>query len=359
MSKGLSDRSLTVLNDIIDIYTETGQPVGSKALCERSSLQLSSASIRNVMSDLEKNGYLASPHTSSGRAPTEAGFKYYAKSAITVDEDLLGDELREQISARVSGDKSLKDMVDDLSAFLGEVTACTGVVTAPKFDMATLEQLEFLRLSGDRVLAVMVTKSGEVENRMINVPAHVSIDKLNESAKHLREVVEGKTLSDARVLMMQELMEKKNEVDNMMSEMMQVADQWAEPHATDTALVVSGTQNLFQYPELVRDQLRSLFTAFEEKRLLMALMNEVSKGEGVQVFVGSECGLETVDNCAVVSSAYGTEDKTIVGTLGVVGPMRMNYKKAVQLVDYTSRVLSQAIEKKELDVSHELTEVKG
>tara|TARA_R110000868_G_scaffold218576_1_gene468925 strand:- start:74922 stop:76001 length:1080 start_codon:yes stop_codon:yes gene_type:complete len=355
----LSDRSRVVLSDIVDIYTETGQPVGSKALCERSKLDLSAASLRNVMSDLEKNGYLESLHTSGGRAPTEAGFRYYTQSMVEVQEDLIGDDLKAQILARISDEKSLKETIDDLSMFLGEMTACTGVVTAPKFDMETLDQLEFLRLSGDRVLAIMVTKSGEIENRIIHVPADISIEKLNESSKHLREVVGGKTLSDARVLMMQELMEHKNHVDNMMDEMMQVADEWAEPKATDTALVVSGTQNLFQYPELVRDQLKSLFKAFEEKRMLMALMNEVSKGEGVQIFVGTDCGMQDVSSCSMVSTSYGSADKTIVGTLGVVGPMRMNYKRAVQLVDYTGKVLSKVIEKRGLEISHPMTEIKG
>lgn len=359
MSTNLSERSQTVLNDIVDIYTETGLPVGSKALCERSMLDLSSASLRNVMSDLEKNGYLESLHTSAGRAPTEAGFRYYTNSLVKVTEDLIGDDIKNQIMAKVSLDKPLKETIDDLSAFLGEMTACTGVVTAPKFDMETLDQLEFLRLSGDRVLAVMVTKNGDVENRIITVPADISIDKLNESSKHLRGVVSGKTLSDARVLMMQELMEQKNHVDNMMNEMMQVADQWAESKETDTALVVSGTQNLFQYPELVRDQLKSLFSAFEEKRMLMALMNEVSKGEGVQIFVGSDCGMKDVNSCSMVSTSYGSSDKTIIGTLGVVGPMRMDYKRAVQLVDYTGKVLSRAIEERGLDMSHQLAETKG
>ncbi|MFT7144052.1 MAG: heat-inducible transcriptional repressor [Alphaproteobacteria bacterium] len=355
----LTKRSQTVLNDIVDIYTETGLPVGSKALCERSTLDLSSASLRHVMSDLEKNGYLESLHTSAGRAPTEAGFRYYTNSLVEADEDLIGEDIKRQILEKAAAEKPLKETIDDLSAFLGEMTACTGLVTAPKFDMETLEQLEFLRLSGDRVLAVMVTKSGDIENRIINVPAHITIEELNESSKHLRDVVEGQTLSDARVLMMKELMEHKNHVDNMMDEMMQVADKWAEPKANDTALVVSGTQNLFQYPELVRDQLKGLFNAFEEKRMLMALMNEVSKGEGVQIFVGADCGMKDVNSCSMVSTSYGSADKTVIGTLGVVGPMRMNYKKAVQLVEFTGKVLSRAIEARGLDMSHQLTKIKG
>lgn len=340
--QSLSSRYQDVLSDIVDIYTETGQPVGSKALVEHSKLGLSSATYRNVMADLEKNGYLASPHTSAGRVPTEEGFRYYANTLVEVDE--LDEELKGAIKAQISKDKDVKQVVHDVSQVLGDMTSCTGLVTAPRFDQAELDHIEFLRLSGEKVLAVLVTKKGEVENRVIQVPAHISIDELNNSAKHLRDVVEGQTLADARVMMMQALMEHKSRVDSLMENMMVDAEMWGEVSDTDTALVVAGSQNLFQYPELVREQLKGLFQAFEEKRILMALMNEVQKGEGVQIFVGSDCPFEAVSDCSMITTSYGTQDKKVVGTLGVVGPMRMNYKKTIQLVNYTSRLLSRVLE---------------
>lgn len=338
----LSSRYQDVLKDIVDIYTETGQPVGSKALTEHSALALSSASYRNVMADLEKNGYLVSPHTSAGRIPTEEGFRYYADTIIGVDD--LDEEIKELIRSKITPHKDFKKIVNDVSQLLGELTCCTGLVSAPKFDQSELDYMEFLRLDGGKVLAVLVTKKGEVENRIIEVPEHISIEELNRSAKHLRGVVSGQTLADARVLMMKSLMEHKNRVDSLMENMMTEAEIWGEATDTDTALVVAGSQNLFQYPELVRDQLKALFKVFEEKRILMALMNEVQKGDGVQIFIGSDCPIADVKDCALLTSSYGTKDKKVLGSIGVVGPMRMNYKRNIQLVNYTSRLLSRVLE---------------
>ena len=337
----LSERAKTVLQDIVDIHTETGEPVGSKALAERSGLGLSSASYRNVMADLEKNGYLISPHTSAGRVPTESGYRFYAQNLVEVDE--LDDTVKQMIAEKVSSNRPVKEILNDVSNMLSEMTKCTGLVMAPKLDMSTLKQVEFLRLEEDKVLAVIVTQDGEIENRVIQVPASLSIEDLNKSSQHLRDVVEGRTLSDARVAMMQELMEQKSRVDNLMSEMMDAADEWAQPAGTDTALVVAGSNNLFQYPELVRDQLKTLFTAFEEKRLLMGLMNKVQEGQGVQVYVGADCPVDGASGVSMIGTTYGDETSKVLGTIGVIGPMRMDYKKTIQVVNYTGKLLSRVL----------------
>jgi len=342
--KNLPQRAQTILGDVVELYTETGTPVGSKTLCERTGLKLSPASIRNVMSELESKGYLESPHTSAGRVPTEKGFRYFAKSIVEVDG--LDQKLKDQIDSQITENKSFKEVVADVSQTLEQITSCASLMVAPRLEMASLEQIEFVRLDHNRVLAVLVTKDGDIENRMIDVPNGIDTDQLNESAKHLKEVVEGRTVSDARVAMMQELMEHKSQVDSLMDQMLVAADQWGEAQGTDSALVVSGSKNLFQYPELVRDQLQELFHAFEEKRMLMALMNEVQKGEGVQIFIGDDCPFESVTDCAMITSSYGTGDRKVMGTLGVIGPMRMDYKKTIQLVDYTGQVLSNLLESK-------------
>lgn len=337
----LTERAKTVLQDIVDIHTQTGEPVGSKALVEQSKLGLSSASYRNVMADLEKNGYLISPHTSAGRVPTESGYRFYAQSLVEVD-DLTAD-LKQVIESKVANAKSVKEAINSVSDMLSEMTNCTGLVMAPRLDMSTLKQVEFLRLEADKVLAVIVTNDDEIENRVIQVPASISIDDLNKSSQHLREVVEGRTLADARVAMMQELMEHKNTVDNLMSEMMDAADSWAKPTNTDTALVVAGSNNLFQYPELVRDQLKSLFNAFEEKRMLMGLMNKVQEGQGVQIYVGADCPVDGASGVSMIGTTYSNEEKKTVGTIGVIGPMRMDYKKTIQVVNYTGKLLSKML----------------
>lgn len=337
----LTERAKTVLQDIVDIHTQTGEPVGSKALVEQSKLGLSSASYRNVMADLEKNGYLISPHTSAGRVPTESAYRFYAQNLVEVDD--LSADLKSKIEEKVNNGDTVKEILNSVSDMLSEMTNCTGLVMAPRLDMSTLKQVEFLRLEADKVLAVIVTNDGEIENRVIQVPASISIEELNKSSKHLREIVEGRTLADARVAMMQELMEQKNHVDNLMSEMMEAAETWAEPQGSDTALVVAGSNNLFQYPELVRDQLKSLFNAFEEKRMLMALMNKVQDGHGVQIYVGADCPVDGASGVSMIGTTYGSEDKKTVGTIGVIGPMRMDYKKTIQVVNYTGKLLSKAL----------------
>lgn len=340
--KLLNERSQVVLNELVDLYTSTGQPVGSKALCEISKLKLSPASIRNVMADLEDGGYLASPHTSAGRIPTEDGFRYYVRGLVEVGEP---DKEMKKALKKELGSKNFKEVLSSASNALSRITSSASLVMAPRFDMEELEQVEFIRLSGDKVLAVLVTKNGEIENRVIHVPEKVSVEQLNESAKHLRDVVSGKTLADARVAMTQMLMEHKNRVDNMMSDMMNAAEMWGETTVTDGALVVSGSQNLFQYPELVRDQLKDLFHVFEEKRMLMALMNEVQQGDGVQIFIGKDCPLQAAKDCSLITTTYGSDDKKVVGTIGVIGPMRMDYRKTIQLVDYTGKLLSRYLNK--------------
>ncbi len=343
--KELNPRSQSILSDLVDLYTESAEPVGSKTLVETSKLNLSPATVRGVMSDLEKKGFLASPHTSAGRIPTEEGFRYYAKNLITAEK--VNAKLRKKIDEVVSSSKDINVIIKDVSHTIGEMTGCAGLVSAPTYEQDPLEKLEFVRLSGDKVLAVMVYKSGKIENRVIDVPAFVSMEELNSAATQLKDVVDGETLGHAKDKLVSNIAEKKKEINTLLDNMMAAADEWGQPVVSDGALVVAGSTNLFMYPELVRDQLKGLVQMFEERRMLMALLEEVQKGEGVQIFVGADAPLEVAKNCSIVASTYGTEDKKIIGTLGVVGPMRMNYKQTVGLVDYTSRLLSQIVSEQE------------
>jgi heat-inducible transcriptional repressor len=345
----LSSRAQDILAGIVDTYTQTGQPVGSKALVEKESLRLSPASVRNVMQDLEKMGFLTHPHTSAGRVPTEQGYRYYAQKLVEVDE--LDDALKQEIKSKIKPGKSMGMVLKDVSSTLSEITGCAGLVTAPKREMDPLEQVEFIRLSGDRVLVVMVTASGEIENRMIEVPAFIDTNELNKASKEMKRLIAGQTLDQARDQLIANLAEQKGQVNSMIDQMMQAAHEWGQPVVSDGAMVVAGSTNLFQYPELVREKLQSLVKMFEEKRLLMALMEEVKLGQGVQVYIGQDCPLAEVKDltadCTIIASSYGSPDKNIVGSLGVIGPMRMNYKQTIGLVNYTGRLLGQALSRQE------------
>ncbi|MEC9291573.1 MAG: heat-inducible transcriptional repressor HrcA [Pseudomonadota bacterium] len=342
----LNERSQDILGEIVDIYTQTGTPVGSKAIAENLPQKISSATIRNVMAELEAKGYLKSPHTSAGRVPTDDAFRFYAQGLVQANA--IDKDIEKQISEYFAEDREVKEIMDNMSGLLSSLTSCASVVVAPRLEREELKQMEFVRLQNDQVLAVLVGHNGSIENRMIHVPDNIDEDTLNQAALRLKEHIDGMTLADARVEMMEGLMEQKNRVDQLMNSMMGAAETWGQAPDTDSALVVAGSQNLFQYPELVRDQLKNVFSAFEEKRMLMALMNEVQKGEGVQLFIGKDCPIDSAEEFSMVTTTYGSDDKSIMGTLGVIGPVRMDYKKTIQVVDYTGKMLSRVINERRL-----------
>lgn len=341
----LNGRAAQVLADVVEAYGTRGEPVGSKALVESGKYQLSGASIRNVMQDLEQIGLIKSPHTSAGRVPTEAGYRYYAQHLV---ESTPPDEaVKAMLDAQVSNSKGLAALTRDLSSALSHVTNCAVMVTAPKSEDDALETMEFIRLSGDRVLVVMVTKDGEIENRIMSVPPFISTEDLQKAAKTLQPVVMGQTLEQARTAMVAALAEQKGQVNAMIDQMMAAAQEWGQPVTADGAMVVAGSTNLFQYPELVRDRLQGLIKVFEEKRLLMALVEEVRQGGGVKIFVGSDVPVKGAEDVAVVASPYASASKKRVGTLGVIGPMRMNYKNTLGVVDYTRQLLERVLDERQ------------
>jgi len=334
--KSLQDRQGHVLKEIIDVYTLTGQPVGSKTIAERLPAKLSPATIRNVMAELEDLGLLQSPHTSAGRIPTESGLRYYVNGLVEVGE--LTKSLEARLRDSLAGGKDIKKALHDASNILGQMTGCAGLVWAPTQEEDVLEQVEFVRLQGERVLVVLVAQSGQIENRMIFVPSTVSAQDLKLAAYELNKVIQGLTLPEARQRIVTTLKQQKMALDKMMDEFL----------GTDTPasvdLMVAGSQNLFSYPELVREQLQQLFYVFEEKKLLIGLIDQMRKGEGVQIFIGADCPFVAAKDCAMITAQYGTRDKKSIGTVGVIGPMRMNYSQNIALVDYTARILSRTLD---------------
>lgn len=327
-----------VLKEIVDIYTQTGQPVGSKTVSERLPAKLSPASVRNAMAELEEKGFLQSLHTSAGRTPTENGLRYYANGLVQVDK--IDKKLEKELARRLEAGTSLEQVMNVASQILGQVTGCAGLIWAPQKKEDTLEQLEFVRLSGERVLVVLVTASGEIENRMILVPSSVSAQDLTVAAYELNKVIKGLTLPEVRQRIVQTLQKQKMALDEMMQDFLSDKQ---EASGEMNSLIVGGSQNLFSYPELVREQLQQLFYVFEEKKLLIGLIDQMRRGDGVQVFIGAECPLDVAKDCAMITTEYGSGDKQTLGTIGVIGPMRMNYAQNIALVDYTAKMLSQTV----------------
>lgn len=342
----MSDRARQVLADVVDLYSSSGQPVGSKALVEFGKLGLSGASIRNVMQDLEKSGMLTHPHTSAGRIPTEDGYRFYVQNLVQVEDD-VDEDIKKELKKNITSDKDIPLIIRDVSHTLQEITSCASLVTAPKYTHDPLEQIEFIRLSGDRVLVVMVTENGTIENRIIEVPAFIDTNDLNKASKHMKKLIAGQTLQQAKDQMISSLAEQKGRVNEMIDQMMAAANEWGQPVVSDGAMVVAGSTNLFQYPELVREKLQGLVKMFEEKRLLMALMDEVQHGPGVKIFIGSDSPLTKEHDCSLIAGTYGDKNKKSLGTLGVIGPMRMNYKQTIGVVNYTGKLLTNAIQERE------------
>lgn len=337
----LTEREQQVLADLVDIYTSSGQPVGSKALTEHSKLGLSGASYRNIMRDIEELGLLTHPHTSAGRVPTAEGFRFYAKNLVQLSEPTK--KLKEELQSIIQPGRDLNGMLSDVSQTLSRVSGCTGLITAPKRESDKLERIEFLRLSGDQVLAVLVSNTGRIENRVISVPAFIDVDELNSASAKLKEVIANQTLSDAKSDLLANLAEQRGRINEVIDQMMHAAHEWGEPSVSDGALMVAGSTNLFQYPELVRERLQKLISMFEEKRLLMALMEQVQQGKGIQIFVGKDAPVDIGEDTTIVASSYGNSVNNSIGTLGVIGPLRMNYKQTIGLVDFTSRLLTKAM----------------
>lgn len=340
----LTQRAAQVLADVVETYGTAGEPVGSKTLVDSGKYQLSGASIRNVMQDLEGAGLLKSPHTSAGRIPTEQGFRYYAQNLVQVGEP--SEKLKKDLAAQLSPSKSLTTVMKDLSSAVSQLTGCATLVSAPPRDNDMLEQMDFIRLSGDRVLVVMVTKTGEIENRIIEVPAFVTAEDLQKAAKSLRPVLTGQTLEQARGNLVTALADQKMAVNAMIDQMMNAAAQWGEPVTSDGAMMIAGSNQLFQYPELVREQLQKLVKLFEEKRMLMALVEEVRQGSGVKIFIGKDVPVQGAEDCTVIASPFGKTSgakPADLGTFGVIGPMRMNYKNTLSVVNYTSQLLTKLI----------------
>ena len=330
----MQQRANQILKEIIDFYTQTGQPVGSKTLVQHLGLELSSATIRNVMADLEDMGFLASPHTSAGRVPTEAGYRYYAKGLIEVRDLETG--LKRALNDTIAQAPDFNAALKSASSLIADMTGCAGLVLAPKVENESLAAIEFIRLSAGRVLVVLVSESGNVENRMIQIPEDITADDLSRASRQLNQVVRGLTIPEALTRVVAALREHKAALDNMLERVISAP--------FENAVMVSGSQHLLGSPDVLREHLGALARMFEEKRLLLGLLSEVKNSSGVQVFVGADCPLEVAKDCAMVTASYGTTDQRVLGTVGVIGPMRMNYEQAVAVVDYTAKVLSKTLQ---------------
>jgi heat-inducible transcriptional repressor len=335
----LNHRSERLLKTLVELYIADGQPVGSRTLAEASGLELSSASIRNMLADLEGMGLVAAPHTSAGRMPTSRGYRVFVDRLLTVSP--LESEAVRELEHGLQPD-SPQRLVQAASSLLSELTHFAGVVVTPQRPDVAFRQVEFLRLSERRVLLILVTLDGDVQNHLLQTERDYSPGELVEAGNLLNQHYAGQGLSRIATGLETELLLLKRDITELMSAAIDFGRQ--SMRKAENAVVISGGSNLLRVSDLSDDmnRMRELFDVFERKTELLNLLNQSREAQGVNLFIGDESGVITLGECSVVTAPYRINGQ-VVGTLGVIGPTRMAYERVIPIVDITSRLVSSAL----------------
>jgi heat-inducible transcriptional repressor len=337
----ISKRASVLLKTLVEHHIRDGQPVGSSTLREAAGLPVSAATVRNVMSDLEERGFLHSPHTSAGRVPTALGYRVFVDSLLQVQP--LEQEAVSVLRAELHPDKSSSDLVQSASHLLSSITAQAGLVTVPRPETNQLRQVEFLPLSGDRVLVILVVNEREVQNRIIHTRRVYSEEELREAAVLVNQRYAGRPLSEVQSRIVREMQEARSQIDNYLEEALTLANQALEQDEQDDEYVMAGQSRLLGGATAEEfDRLRGLFESFERKKDLLHLLERCTRANGVQIFIGEEAGYEVFGDFSVVTAPYSDGARTL-GVLGVIGPTRMEYNRVIPIVDVTARMLSSAL----------------
>lgn len=335
----LNERSREVFRQIVETYMETGEPVGSRTLARRLGAQLSPATIRNVMADLQEAGLLFSPHTSAGRLPTEAGMRMFVNGLLEVG-NLTEDERRRIDSQCAATGSSVAGLLEEVGTVLSGLSHCTGLVLAPKTD-SPLRHIEFVSLNPGRALVVLVTESGIVENRIIEVPHDLPPSALVQATNYLCARLVGNTVSGAYDDIMRELEAQRAQLDELTSRVVESGlATWAGGDQGGS-LIVRGQARLLEDVTAVGDleRIRGLFAALETKETMLKLLSLADRADGVQIFIGADNQLFDMAGCSMVVGPYRDGRQKIVGAIGIVGPARMNYARIIPMVDYTAKLI--------------------
>ena len=331
----LSDRAQLLLKTLVERYIADGQPVGSRALSKYSGLELSPASIRNVMADLEEIGFIASPHTSAGRVPTARGYRFFVDTLLTI-KPLATVEIN-QLEGQLQPETTHR-LVASASQLLSDLTHFAGVVMTPRRS-AGFRHVEFLKLSDKRVLLILVTPEGDVQNRILIAEKSYTPSELVEAANILNQNYAGLTFDEIRLRIREELKRLTDDMTKLMTAALEAGSQAASESADE--VVISGESNLLDSQDLSSNManLRKLFELFDRRTGLLQLLDMSSRAQGVQIFIGGESGVAPLDECSVVTAPYKV-DGQVVGTVGVIGPTRMAYERVIPIVDITAKLLS-------------------
>ncbi|MFV0276725.1 MAG: heat-inducible transcriptional repressor HrcA [Parahaliea sp.] len=338
----LSARARTLLKALVERHIRNGQPVGSHTLLAAAGLPVSAATVRNVMSDLEERGYLHSPHPSAGRVPTVMGYRLFVDQLLQIQplENAALRTLREELHP----DKSAGELVQSASNLVSAITAHAGLITVPRPETHQLRQVEFLPLSGSRVLVIMVVNEREVQNRIIHTERHFSDVELREAARLVNQRFAGQALVDVQTRILREMEEARSRIDTYLQTALNLASKALDQgeDGDDDCLVAGESRLLGNANAEELQRLRELFDAFEKKKDLLHLLERCSRADGVQIFIGDEAGYEVFGDYSVVTAPYSDGARTL-GVVGVIGPTRMAYERVIPIVDVTARMLSSAL----------------
>lgn len=337
----LSERAQHLLKVLVERYITDGQPVGSRMLARDSGLDLSSATIRNTMADLEELGLVTSPHTSAGRVPTVHGYRVFIDSLLTIQK-LRSSTIR-RLQIQLTPEVDPQNLLNTASKLISRITKMAGIVTLPRHDRVVFRHVEFLPLEDRRVLVVLVMGEHEVQNKIIITPKPYSRSELQQAANFLNEQFTGKDLEKVRSALIKELRDTKENADQVMATAIEMASKALNPEAKDGDYVLAGETNLMNFSDISDlDKLRQLFEAFGKKRDILSLLDQVLSAKGVQIFIGEESGYQVLNGCSVVTSPYSVDGQPL-GVLAVIGPTRMAYDRVIPIVDVTAKLLGAAL----------------
>ena len=337
----VNERAQHFLKVLIERYIKDGEPVGSRTLAQDAGMDLSSATIRNIMAHLEEVGLVASPHTSAGRIPTVNGYRMFIDSLLTL-KDLNKAEI-DSLKTQLVKDQNSTSVLESASQVLSDVTHMAGVVMMPGSDHVSFLHIEFLPLSGDNVMVILVTRSGEVINRIITTKRTYSASELEQVANYINQTYSGQSLTKVRESMINEMRQARTDMNRIMARAIEMTEQVLEPVHNDGDCLIAGQTNLMDFNELANmKKLRQLFDAFNEKHEIVHLLDGCLNGDGVQIFIGEESGYQHLNKCSIVTAPYEVDNK-VVGVLGVIGPKRMEYDRVIPVVDVTAKLLSSTL----------------
>jgi heat-inducible transcriptional repressor len=339
----LNERSREIFRHIVDAFMETGEPVGSRTISRKLNGSLSPATIRNVMSDLELAGLLYAPHTSAGRLPTEVGLRMFVSGLLQVGGLDAGE--RQAIEARCqAAGRSVEEVLSQATTALSGLAQCASLVLTPKVE-APLKHIEFVALKPGRVLVVMVSESGVVENRLVELPNDLPVSALIEAGNFLSARLAGRTLAEARTDILHELETRRAQLDELTAKVVQAGLATKTGTPADGALIIKGQSHLLNNITALEDlaRIRQLFAALETREQMLRIVDLVGHADGVQIFIGAQSELFGMAGCSMVVAPFQNSREQIVGAIGVVGPTRINYARIIPMVDYTAKLVSRLL----------------